>query len=132
MLEKSILESVKESKQGYSSSIFLRENKNIQHRLILNLKNINKYVTHRHFKKDIHNTALSMMSKSYYMSSADLTDAYYSVIMSALDQKYLLFWFELIRYKYVCLPNCLSPAPRIVTKLMKLYLSPLIKRDTKQ
>ena len=94
MLEKSVLESVKESKQGYISSIFLRENKNIQHRCILNLKNVNTYVTHRHFKKDIHNKTLSMMSTSYYMSSADLTDAYYSVIMSALDQKYLMFWFE--------------------------------------
>ena len=30
-----------------------------------------------------------------------------------------MFQLEGIRYKYVCLPNGLSPAPRIFTKLMK-------------
>ena len=77
---------------------------------------------------DTTNTALDMVRKNCYMASIDLTDAYYSVPVATVDQKYLMFQFEGIRYKYVCLPNGLSPAPRIFTKLMKPVLSSLRKK----
>ena len=77
---------------------------------------------------DTLNTALDMVRKNCYMASIDLTDAYYSVPVATVDQKYLMFQFEGIRYKYVCLPNGLSPAPRIFTKLMKPVLSSLRKK----
>ena len=80
---------------------------------------------------DTLNTALGMVRKNCYMASIDLTDAYYSVPVATVDQKYLMFQFEGIRYKYVCLPNGLSPAPRIFTKLMKPVLSSLRKKGTK-
>ena len=97
LLEKSVLKPVKETEKGYVSSIFLREKKNNQHRLILNLKNFNKHVTHRHFKMDTLNTALDMMRKNCYMASIDLTDAYYTVPVATVDQKYFMFQFEGIR-----------------------------------
>ena len=128
LLEKRVLKPVKEAGKGYVSSIFLREKKNNQHRLILNLKNFNKHVTHRHFKMDTLNTKLGMLRKHCYVASIDLTDAYYSVPVATVDQKYLMFQIEGIRYKYVCLPNGLSPAPRIFTKLMKPVLSSLRKK----
>ena len=78
---------------------------------------------------DTLNTALGIMRKNCYMASIDLTDAYYSVPVATVDQKNLMFQFGGIRYKYVCLPNGLSPAPRIFTKLMKPVLSSL--RDSK-
>ena len=87
------------------SSIFLREKINNQHRLILNLNNFNKHVTHRHFKMDTLNTALGMVRKNCYMASIDLTDAYYSVPVATVGQKYLMFQFEGISYNLVCLPN---------------------------
>ena len=48
--------------------------------------------------------------------------------MATVDQKYLMFQFEGIQYKYVCLPNGLSPAPIIFTKLMKPVLSSLMEK----
>ena len=119
-----MLKPVKETEKGYVSSIFLREKKNNQHRLILNLKNFDRHLTHRHFKIDTFNTAL----RNCFIASIDLTDAYYSVPVATVDQKYLMFQFEGIRYKYVCLPNGLSPASRIFTKLMKPVLSSLRKK----
>ena len=74
------------------------------------------------------NTALGMVRKNCYMASIDLTDAYYSVPVATVDQKYLMFQFEVIQYTYVCLPNGLLPAPRIFTKLMKPVLSSLRKK----
>ena len=99
LLEKIALKLVKEAEKGYLSSIFLIEMKNNQHKLILNLKNLNKYVSHRHFKIDSLNTALGMMRKNCYMASIGLTDAYYSVPVATLDQKYLMFQFEGIWHK---------------------------------
>ena len=100
-LEKSVLKPVKEAEKGYVSSIFLREKKNNQHRLILNLKNFNKHVTDRHFKMNILNTALDMKRKNCYMASIDFTDVYYSFLVATVDQKHFMFQFEVIWYKYV-------------------------------
>ena len=44
------------------------------------------------------------------------------------DQKYLVFYFEGQLYKYECLPNGLSFAPRIFTKLLKPVYSALRKQ----
>ena len=62
------------------------------------------------------------------MSSTDLCDAYYSVPVALSDQKYLVFCFEGQLYKYVCLPNGLSSAPKIFTKLLKHVYSVLRKQ----
>ena len=97
LLEKRVLNPVKEAEKWYVSSIFSRKKKNHQHRLILNLKNINKHVIYRYFKMDTLYTALGMMRKNCYMASIDLTDAYYSVPVATVDQKYLMFQFEGIR-----------------------------------
>ena len=119
LLGKRVLKPVKEAEKRYVSSIFSREKKNNQHRLILNLKNFIKYVTYRYFKMATLNTALGMARKNCYMASIDLTDPYYSVLVATVDQKYLMFQFEGIRCKYVCLLNGLSPASTIFTKLIK-------------
>ena len=50
-----------------------------------------------------------MVRKSCYTASIDLTDAYYLVPVATVDQKYLMFQLEGIRYKYVCLTNGLYP-----------------------
>ena len=72
---------------------------------------------------DTLNTTSGMIRKNCYMASIDLIDAYYSVHVATVDQKYLMFQFEGILYKYICFPNGLSPAPRIFTKLVKKVLS---------
>ena len=74
------------------------------------------------------NAALGMVRQNCYMASIDLADSYYTVPAALSDQKYLVFNFEGQLYKYVCLPNGLSSAPRIFTKLMKPVFSALRKK----
>ncbi|CAB4032873.1 Transposon Ty3-G Gag-Pol poly, partial [Paramuricea clavata] len=77
------------------SNIFLRPKPDGSHRLILNLKKFNE------------------------------TDAYYSIPIKASDRKYLRFiWKEEI-YQFTCLPNGLSCAPRVFTKILKPALATL-------
>lgn len=53
------------------------------------------------------------------MASIDLKYAYYTVLISKDDHKYLKFKFNGRLYQYTCLPNGLSCAPRVFTKLLK-------------
>ena len=57
------------------------------------------------------------------MAVIDLKDAYYSVPIRTEDRKYLRFEHEGQLYEFVCLPNGLSSAPRIFSKLLKPALA---------
>jgi len=65
------------------------------------------------------------MKKNCFMASLDLTDAYYSISIHQDYQKYLKFQIRDQLYKYVTLPNGLSSAPRVFTKLLKPVYSTL-------
>ena len=126
--KKAFIKPISEPENGFASSAFLREKKENKHRLILNLKEFNKNVVYRHFKMDNLKTAFNVMRQNCFMASIDLSDAYYSVPVALTDQNDLLFKFEGQLYKFVCLPNGLSSAPRIFTKLLKPVFSALHKQ----
>jgi hypothetical protein len=88
-----IVQSVHEQGE-FISPIFLRPKPDGSHRMILNLKDLNKNVLYRHFKMDSIWTAIGLMKPDCYMTSVDLKDAYYSVRVSPQHQKYLKFMFN--------------------------------------
>ena len=97
--------------------------------MILNLKKLNKHIAHNHFKIDTLQSCINLMNKNYYMGSRDLSDAYYSISISPESQKYLKFRVGHQLNKFITLPNGLSSAPRIFTKLMKPVYSTLRTRS---
>ena len=126
LLKKGVIVPVENNEKGFIFSVFFREKKDQSFRLILNLKKFNEYVTYRHFKMDNLKTALTMVRKNCFMASIDLSDAYYSVPVAASDQKYL-FQSERKLYKFICLPNGLTSAPRLFTKILKPVFAALHK-----
>ena len=109
-----------EPEQGqFLSNVFLRPKKNGSFRLILNLRELNKNVTYRHFKMDTLDNCINLMSPNCFMASLDLRDAYYSVPIAPSRQKYLKFRLGDNLYNFTCLPNGLASAPRTFTKLLK-------------
>ena len=74
-------------------------------------------------------TALSMVRKDCYMSSIDLSNAYYSIPVAIFDQKYLMFQFPGQLYKFICLLNRLISAPRFLTKHLKPVFAALHKES---
>ena len=87
--------------------------------MILNLKPLNKFVDYHHFKMDTFHTALKLIRPGCFMASVDLKDAYYSIPIAEEDRKLLMFQWKGKYYQFTCLPNGLSSAPRIVTKILK-------------
>ena len=69
---------------------------------------------------DTSESAIRIIKPDCYMASIDLKDAYYTVAIAEEHQKYLKFLFDIDRklYQYTCLPNGLSSAPCIFTKLL--------------
>ena len=59
------------------------------------------------------------------MAVLDLKDDYYSVPINLQHRKFLRFEFKGTLYEFTCLPNGLSSAPRVFTKLMKPVLAVL-------
>ena len=107
------------------SPIFVRPKPDNKFRLILNLKNLNKYIEYIHFKMDTLSSILRLVRPNCFMAKLDIKDAYYSVSIRFLDQKLLKFNFNGILYKFNVLPNGYSEGPRVFTKLLKPPLAKL-------
>lgn len=103
----------------FLSSFFLTPKPNGKMRFILNLKQLNKFITTDHFKLEDLRTALKLISQNYFMSTLDLKDAYFLIRIHDVSKKYLRFNFEGKIFQFNVLPFGLSTAPYIFTKLMK-------------
>ena len=88
----------------YISGVFTKIKKYGSHRMILNLKNFNKFVCCRPFKMESIQNVLNVIKKDAFMTSIDLKDAFYSVPVTAHYQIYLkLLPNEYL--KFICIPN---------------------------
>ena len=127
-LVKKIIQPAVETPFQYISNIFVRPKKDGSYRVILNLKHLNTDIEHHHFKMDTFQTALTYVSNNCWFGSVDLKDAYYSVNIDERDRKFLRFYWNNVLYEYTCMPNGLTTAPRIFTKILKVVFSELRKR----
>ena len=122
LTKKVIIPSIHEPGE-FISPIFCVPKPNDKIRLILNQKKFNESVANVHFKMDNIQTVLKLITKNCWMASIDLKDAYYSVKVDPLYQKYLKFSFGNDLYQFTAFPNGLSTCPRQFTKLLKPALA---------
>ena len=129
LLAKGVLTKVDPVDGQFLSNIFLRPKKDTgKFRMILNLKTLNKFIDHQHFKMDTFDSALRLINRCSFMASLDLADAYYTLKIHEADRKYLRFKFEDQIYEFTCVPNGIKSGPRLFTKLMKIPLAALRKQ----
>ncbi|KAK2717692.1 hypothetical protein QYM36_006463 [Artemia franciscana] len=108
------------------SPVFTVPKKDGSSRFILNLKKLNESIKYYHFKMESVQSAVLLMTKNCYMASVDLVDFYYSCPVDFEYQLWLCFEVDCY-YAFTCMPNGLSSAPRVLTKLMKPVFS-LLRR----
>ena len=132
LLRLGVIKQVNFDKDQYISSIFtVHEKDTKEQRMILNLRELNKFITPHHFKMDTFEMALKLVKQDCYFGSIDLRHAYYSVSIAEEDKKYLRFIWKEFFFQYSCLPNGLTSAPRLFTKLMKPVFATLRQYDYK-
>ena len=92
------------SKGDFVSSIITRPKTDGSYRVILNLKNLNEFVTFQRCKLKPFKDVLDMIMSGAWMSSVSLKDAYYSIAIHKDFIKYLkLFWED--QFFFECLPK---------------------------
>ena len=127
LIDKQVIEICEHEEDEFISNIFTRPKKNGGLRVILDLSELNKSMLYQHFKMDSIHTAIPLLSPSCYLASVDLQDAYYTVSVHPSHRKYLKFIWQGQLYQYKVLPNGLSTAPRLFTKLLKPVFATLRK-----
>ena len=108
------------------SPIFVVPKKDCKFRTILNLKNLNKFVEHHHFKMETLKYTLTLVSQNCFCS-LDLQDAYISVHMAPAVQNLLKFVWKGQLYKFTAFPNGLASCPTLFTKLLDPVMAHLHK-----
>ncbi|KAI8428154.1 hypothetical protein MSG28_002401 [Choristoneura fumiferana] len=121
----------KSSEGQFISSIFVVPKSNGEKRLILNLKNLNKFVKTQHFKMEDIRTASRLVTADCYMVNLDLKEAYFLVPIYEGHTKYLRFYFKNALYEFLALPFGLCSAPHVFTKLMRPVSAHLRSRGFK-
>ncbi len=119
LLDKNVIEICDYENGEFLSNIFTRPKKNGGIRVILDLSELNKNLSVQHFKMDTIHTAAQLITNGSFLASVDLRDAYYSVPIHPDHRKYLRFVWHDQRYQFKALPNGLSTAPRLFTKILK-------------
>lgn len=116
---KNVIEPCSFEEGEFLSNIFTRPKKDGGTRMILDLSELNQSLNVQHFKMDNIHTAKHLISPHCYLASIDLQDAYYSIPVDPNSRKYLRFMWQGERWQFAALPNGLSTAPRLFTKLLK-------------
>ena len=92
-------------------------------RFILDLSDFNPNVLYNHFKMDTMVDMTHLMFNDCFFAKIDLKNAYYSVPVRPEDRNWFRFTWQGGHYRFTCLPQGFSPAPRIFTKLLKPIFS---------
>ena len=88
LLNKGVIVKSTHSQGEFVSSIFLRLKKNgVDYWMILNLRELNKFIVYRPFKMDSPNIVTDLMTQGCFMASVDIKDAYYTVPIDTEHQK---------------------------------------------
>ena len=123
-LEFKIIKVVTPSQDQYISYIFPVPKKSLtDHRVIFDLTELNLLVRKIHFRMDGIPDIMALIQRGDWFVSIDLSDAYYCIAMHILSMPFLTFIFLNVYYQFTCLPQGLSSAPRIFTKVVRVVLS---------
>ena len=95
------------------------------HRPIINLKKLNEFIPHSHFKMEGIHMLKDLLRRGDFLAKIDLKDTYFAVPISTQDRKYLRFRWGKKTFQFNCLPYGLSCAPWVFTKITKAAVSVL-------
>ena len=129
-LQFKIIKIVSPSQEQFISHIFPVSKKSPgDFRIIFDLSDLNLHVRKIHFKMDSIPDIMTMIQPGDFFVSIDLTDAYYCIAMHVLSLPFLTFYFLNVYYQFTCLPQGLSSAPRIFTKVICVILTFLRRQN---
>ena len=125
MLRKGAVHLVHSKDSQFLSNLFLVPKKDGGNRPVINLKALNSFIPYSHFKMEGLHLLKDLLRENNFMCKVDLKDAYFCVPLHRNHQKFLRFQWKGNFYEFLCLCFGLGPAPRILTKLLKIPIAVL-------
>ena len=112
----------KKNRKSFLFNIFTVPKKNGDLRLLINLKDLNKFLAFHHFKMESFQIAKDLIQEGEWMIKLDLKEVYHSVPVTPDHQRYLALLWDGKCYVYCVPPFGLDPAPQVLTKITKPIL----------
>ncbi len=128
-MNKGAISPVRYSPEGFYSRLFLVPKKGGSFRPVIDLSQLNKFITNEHFQMENLTCIKHLLYPNDYMVKLDLKDAYLAVGIHPQSQQFLRFIWQGQTYQFRCLPFGLNTAPRIFTKLLKPVVAFLRTRN---
>lgn len=126
MERKGAIAKAREQKGQFISPVFLKEEMEggeIKYRPIVNLKNLNKFITAKPFKMEDLREVKNSILQNDWMVKIDLSKAFWSVKLSERLRKWIRFRHKDTLYEARSMMFGLTLAPRVFTKIMKIPMS---------
>ncbi|MEL7079268.1 MAG: reverse transcriptase domain-containing protein [Cyanobacteria bacterium J06582_2] len=117
MLEKKAIELVTEDLEGFYNRLFVVPKPNGKWRPVLDVSCLNKFVILTRFKMESPASVLQAIRYLDWMTSIDLSDAYFHIPIHPHSKKYLRFVVGNCVYQFRALPFGLSTAPQVFTRV---------------
>ncbi len=121
LLEKNVIQEVSHpASPGFYSRFFIVPKKDPgKWRAILDLSQLNKYISKEKFKMETAENIRSLIKKGNWTASLDLSDAYHHIPIHKHFQKFLRFKINNKIYQYQALPMGLTDSARVFTKVIQ-------------
>ena len=116
---------------GLYSRVFVVPKPNGNHRVIINMKPLNKFIVKETFHMESEKEVRSLLEPGCWGSVIDLSDAYYLVSVDKRDRKYCRFIFQGKIYEYKALPMGLTESPRVFTRIARFAAGLIRKKGIK-
>ncbi|MEL7079321.1 MAG: reverse transcriptase domain-containing protein [Cyanobacteria bacterium J06582_2] len=117
LLQKQAIEVVTEDWRGFYNRLFVVPKQEKEWRPVLDVSRLNKYVILTKFKMESPTSVLQSIRPFDWMSSIDLTDAYFHVPIHPRSKRFLRFFIEGKTYQFRALPFGLATAPQVFTRV---------------
>ena len=125
LVQKGAVSQLNNSTNGFYSRLFLVPKKGGDLRPVIDLSNLNRFITNEHFQMENILSLRHLLNPQDLMAKVDLKDAYLTVGVHEDTQPFLRFIWQGQTYQFQALPFGLSTAPRVFTKLLKPVVSSL-------
>ena len=129
LLDKNAIEPVlNPASPGFYSRLFTVPKESGGWRPVIDLSTLNKYVHCPHFQMETAETIRRAIQPGEFVSSIDISDAYYHIPVAPAIRKYFRFVIDGKPYQFRSLPFGLNTAPREFTKILEPILRSLRDR----
>ena len=121
MLRNGAIKRTQPVQEKFLSNVFLVGNKYGGYRPVIILKMLNQFVPCLRFTMEGLSLIKPLILEEDWMCKLDLKDEYFSVALDQNSRKFVRLWWKQTLYEFMCLCFGQGLAPRVFTKLLKVY-----------